>query len=131
MLLAALYRQGCESWHQPDHGAAPSARLASPQLSTLVLAACAETENADGGGEGEESGGSVAVGTTDVVTALDPAASYDNGSFAVQNQVYPFPMNTPYGSPDVEPDIAESAEFTAPSEYTVTLKVRADLRQRQ
>lgn len=89
---------------------------------TLVLAACAETENADGGGEGEESGGSVAVGTTDVVTALDPAASYDNGSFAVQNQVYPFLMNTPYGSPDVEPDIAESAEFTAPSEYTVTLK---------
>jgi peptide/nickel transport system substrate-binding protein len=31
-------------------------------------------------------------------------------------------MNTPYGSPDVEPDIAESAEFTAPTEYTVTLK---------
>ncbi len=31
-------------------------------------------------------------------------------------------MNTPYGSPDVEPDIAESAEFTSPTEYTVTLK---------
>jgi peptide/nickel transport system substrate-binding protein len=38
------------------------------------------------------------------------------------NQVFPFLMNTPYGSPDVEPDIAESAEFTAPTEYTVTLK---------
>ncbi len=39
------------------------------------------------------------------------------------NQVFPFLLNTPYGSPpDVEPDIAESAEFTSPSEYTVTLK---------
>ena len=38
------------------------------------------------------------------------------------NQVFPFLMNTPYGSPDVEPDIAESAEFTAPTEYTVKLK---------
>ncbi len=38
------------------------------------------------------------------------------------NQVFPFLMNTPYGSPDVEPDIAESAEFTSPTEYTVTLK---------
>jgi peptide/nickel transport system substrate-binding protein len=38
------------------------------------------------------------------------------------NQVYPFLMNTPYGSPDVEPDIAESAEFTSPTDYTVTLK---------
>ncbi|GAA1140062.1 ABC transporter substrate-binding protein [Nesterenkonia lutea] len=88
----------------------------------LVLAACAETENIDGGGDSEDSGGSIAIGTTDVVTSLDPAGSYDNGSFSVQNQVYPFLMNTPYGSPDVEPDIAESAEFTEPTQYTVTLK---------
>lgn len=88
----------------------------------LVLASCAETENIDGGGDGEDSGGSIAIGTTDVVTSLDPAGSYDNGSFSVQNQVYPFLMNTPYGSPDVEPDIAESAEFTEPTQYTVTLK---------
>ncbi|WP_218221215.1 ABC transporter substrate-binding protein [Nesterenkonia sp. Act20] len=90
----------------------------------LVLASCAETENIDGGGDGGDSGdgGSIAIGTTDVVTSLDPAGSYDNGSFSVQNQVYPFLMNTPYGSPDVEPDIAESAEFTEPTQYTVTLK---------
>jgi peptide/nickel transport system substrate-binding protein len=94
----------------------------------LVLAACAETETPDdaaGGDAGTDGGGSseaIAVGTTDVITSLDPAGSYDNGSFAVQNQVFPFIMNTPYGSPDVEPDIAESAEFTSPTEYTVTLK---------
>ncbi|WP_127131501.1 ABC transporter substrate-binding protein [Georgenia sp. SYP-B2076] len=86
----------------------------------LVLAACAETEGADEGDTAAAAG--ITIGTTDVITALDPAGSYDNGSFAVQNQVFPFLTNTPYGSPDVEPDIAESAEFTAPTEYTVTLK---------
>ncbi|WP_454050652.1 ABC transporter substrate-binding protein [Cellulomonas sp. Marseille-Q8402] len=91
----------------------------------LVLAACSggsgggddESEGGDGGGSG-----SLLIGTTDKITTIDPAGSYDNGSFAVMNQVYPFLMNTPYGSPEVEPDIAESAEFTAPTEYTVTLK---------
>jgi len=89
-----------------------------------VLAACAETDDtgtAEGTG-GSGGGKAITVGTTDVITNLDPAGSYDNGSFAVQNQVFPFLMNTPYGSPDVEPDIAESAEFTAPTEYTVKLK---------
>jgi peptide/nickel transport system substrate-binding protein len=38
------------------------------------------------------------------------------------NQVFPFLMNTPYGSPDVEPDLAESAEFTSPTQYTVKLR---------
>ncbi len=92
----------------------------------LVLTACADTSEGDDptatGGAGGGGTDSISVGTTDVITSLDPAGSYDNGSFAVQNQVFPFLLNTPYGSPDVEPDIAESAEFTAPTEYTVTLK---------
>ncbi|SDK94183.1 peptide ABC transporter substrate-binding protein [Cryobacterium sp. Sr8] len=85
----------------------------------LVLAGCSA-----GGSTGGDTkaGGPITIGTTDKVTTLDPAGSYDNGSFSVQNQVFPFLMNTPYGSPDVEPDIATKAEFTAPTEYTVTLK---------
>jgi len=66
--------------------------------------------------------GALTIGTTDKVTGIDPAGSYDNGSFAVMNQVYPFLMNTPYGSADPEPDIAASAQFTTPTEYTVKLK---------
>ena len=89
-------------------------------VSALVLSACG------GGGNSNDnpdaSGDALIVGTTDKVTTLDPAGSYDNGSFGVQNQVYPFLMNTPLGSPDVEPDIAESAEFTEPTKYTVVLK---------
>ncbi|GAA1057456.1 peptide ABC transporter substrate-binding protein [Agromyces luteolus] len=84
----------------------------------LALAGC----SAGGGDEDSSGGGTLTIGTTEQITALDPAGSYDNGSFAVMNQVYPFLLNTPYGSPDVEPDIAESAEFTSENEYTVTLK---------
>jgi len=92
--------------------------VAGASVAALTLAGC----TAGGGGSTEASGGTLTIGTTEQITALDPAGSYDNGSFAVMNQVYPFLLNTPYGSPDVEPDIAESAEFTSPSEYTVTLK---------
>ena len=34
----------------------------------------------------------------------------------------PVPDEHPYGSPDVQPDIATSASFTSPTEYTVKLK---------
>jgi peptide/nickel transport system substrate-binding protein len=88
----------------------------------LVLTACGGSSDDDSGSGGDSGGGTLTIGTTDKVTTLDPAGSYDNGSFAVMNQVFPFLMNTPLGSPDVEPDIAESAEFTSPTEYTVTLK---------
>ncbi|MGY1844878.1 ABC transporter substrate-binding protein [Modestobacter sp. SYSU DS0875] len=86
----------------------------------LALAACGG--GSDDGGSGGGGGDSLIIGTSDKITTIDPAGSYDNGSFAVMNQVYPFLMNTPLGSPDVEPDIAESAEFTSPTQYTVTLK---------
>ncbi|PZR53332.1 peptide ABC transporter substrate-binding protein [Xylanimonas oleitrophica] len=88
---------------------------------TLTLTACGGGSG-DGSGDGASASESLTVGTTEQITSLDPAGSYDNGSFAVMNQVYPFLLNSPYGSPDVEPDIAESADFTAPTEYTVVLK---------
>ena len=90
--------------------------LAGTAAFALALAGCAAT------GGGDAGDGTILVGTTDKVTTLDPAGSYDNGSFAVQNQVFPYLLNSPLGSPDVEPDIAVSAEFTGPSEYTVVLK---------
>src|SRR5690554_685672 len=91
--------------------------LGGAATAVLVLTSCA------GGGDGDEpSGDAITIGTTDKVTFLDPAGSYDNGSFAIMNNVYPFIMNSQPGTADVEPDIAESAEFTEPTEYTVKLK---------
>jgi peptide/nickel transport system substrate-binding protein len=83
---------------------------------SLALVGCA--------GSGPSSGSSktIIVGTTDVVTFLDPAGSYDNGSFAVMNQVFPFLMNSKDGTGEVSPDIATSASFTSPTTYTVHLK---------
>ncbi|WP_207456482.1 ABC transporter substrate-binding protein [Herbiconiux sp. SYSU D00978] len=95
------------------------AALGGTAAVAIALTGCTAGDDGGNGGGGDDS---IIVGTTDSVTSLDPAGSYDNGSFAVQNQVFPFLLNTPYGSPDVEPDIAESAEFTSPNQYTVTLK---------
>lgn len=87
----------------------------------LVLASCATTTPS---GSSSDSNGTFTVGTTDKVTSIDPAGSYDNGSFFVMNQVYGFLTNTKPGDGGTtpSPDIAESAEFTSPTEYTVQLK---------
>src|SRR5215213_2322646 len=87
----------------------------------LVLTACGGS-NDSGGSSGGGGGGTLTIGTSDKITTLDPAGAYDNGSFTVMNQAYPFLMNTPPGSPDVERDIAESAEFSSPTDFTVKLK---------
>ena len=64
------------------------------------------------------------VGTTDKITRLDPAASYDNGTSQVARQVYGYLMESEPGSEDPTPvpSLAESGEFTSPSEFTVKLK---------
>ncbi len=91
-------------------------------VAAVVLSGCASSTADKGGDSGNAKGGDLIVGTTDKITSLDPAGSYDNGSFAVMNQVYPFLLNSKYGDAKVSPDIAESAEFTSPTEYTVKLK---------
>ncbi|MGP5638790.1 ABC transporter substrate-binding protein [Brachybacterium tyrofermentans] len=91
----------------------------------VLLSACAKTTDDGGGsGGGGDAEGALTVGTTDKVTALDPAAAYDNGSSTVWTQVYGYLMNTKIGSEDgkPEPDLAESAEFTSDNIYTVTLQ---------
>ncbi|MEQ1735290.1 MAG: ABC transporter substrate-binding protein [Rhodoglobus sp.] len=90
--------------------------VAVTAVAGLVLAGC--SGGGDTGGDGDNT---ILVGTTDKVTTLDPAGSYDNGSLGVQTQVFPYLVNTDYNSTDVVPDLAETAEFTAPDEYTVTL----------
>ncbi len=96
-------------------------------LSALLVAGCAQTTSPGAGSPaapGESSGGPITIGTTDKVTMIDPAGSYDNASFLVMNQVYGFLLNTAPGTTDMtpQPDLAESAEFTDPNTYTVKLK---------
>ena len=95
--------------------------IALAGVSAFALTACT---GPSGGGTstGDAGGGTITYGTTDKVVTLDPAGSYDAGSFMVMNQVYPFLLNSKPGSADAVPDIAESASFTSPTEYTVKLK---------
>ncbi|EOM75222.1 peptide ABC transporter substrate-binding protein [Rhodococcus rhodnii] len=86
----------------------------------LVLAACGSGRTDDGAAAAD--GGSLVVGTTDRVTSIDPAGSYDNGSFMVMNQVYPFLLNYAPGSDELEPDAAERCEFTSDVVYRCTLR---------
>ncbi|HMM81936.1 MAG TPA: ABC transporter substrate-binding protein [Terrimesophilobacter sp.] len=92
--------------------------LSGVAVAALALSGCAAGTNSGG----SSTSSTITVGTTDKVTTLDPAGSYDNGSFFIMNNVFPFLMNSNPGSSDVNPDIAESASFTSPTEYTVKLK---------
>lgn len=85
----------------------------------LLLSACSTSTT---GNDGEEGGGSLTVGTTDKVVALDPAGAYDNGSSLVEQQVYPFILAYKPGTADLNPSIAESADFSEPTKYEVKLK---------
>jgi peptide/nickel transport system substrate-binding protein len=101
--------------------------VAALSASLLVLSGCASSSTTDNGsnsGSTEAASGpiTITVGTTDKVTTIDPAGSYDNGSFMVMNQIYPFLLNSTPGNADMVPDIAESAEFTSATQYTVKLK---------
>ena len=95
--------------------------IAFAGMSAFALTACT---GPSGGvtSTGDAAGGTITYGTTDKVVTLDPAGSYDAGSFMVMNQIYPFLLNAKPGSADASPDIAESASFTSPTEYTVKLK---------
>ena len=83
----------------------------------LVVAGCGLGRPADA-----VTGQYLTVGTTDKVSSLDPAGSYDNGSLQVMNQVYPFLMNFVPGSGELKPDIAQRCDFTAPTTFTCKLK---------
>jgi peptide/nickel transport system substrate-binding protein len=92
---------------------------------TAVLAASAVVGLALAGCGAGNSGGSdkaIVVGTTDKVVAIDPAGSYDNGSLNVQTQVYQYLLQFPESSTTPTPDAAEKCGFSAPKEYTCTLK---------
>lgn len=97
--------------------------IALAGVSALALTACTGPTGGGGGSTASENASSIiAYGTTDKVTALDPAGSYDNGSFMLMNQIFSFLLNSKPGGAEPVPDLAESSSFTKPTEFTVKLK---------
>ena len=84
-----------------------TAVLGGTAVAALALAGCAAGGGTDDGADSGDN--TILIGTTDKVTTLDPAGSYDNGSLAIQTQVFPYLVNTDYNSTEIEPDLAETA----------------------
>ncbi|MFB7336896.1 ABC transporter substrate-binding protein [Streptomyces adustus] len=84
----------------------------------VALTGCTSSKN----GETTSSAEALTIGTTDQVTSIDPAGSWDAGSGTVESEVYATLLGQKNGSADVSPDLATGIEQTGPKEYTVTLQ---------
>ncbi|MBT1165761.1 ABC transporter substrate-binding protein [Bifidobacterium simiarum] len=84
------------------------------------LAACGGVK--DDGASSDSN--AITIGTTDKIVSLDPAGMYDNGSFAVIINVFPFLFSQNYNSSEMSPDIAaDDGTWNADgTEFTVKIK---------
>jgi peptide/nickel transport system substrate-binding protein len=78
---------------------------------------------ADGNGRG-----AVRVGTSDVVSSLDPAGAYDAGSWALFSNVYQSLMTLKPGSGTPVPDAASSCAFVGQKLTTYQCELRPDVK---
>ncbi|WP_031083734.1 ABC transporter substrate-binding protein [Streptomyces sp. NRRL WC-3549] len=69
----------------------------------------------------------IKVGTSDVVTSLDPAGAYDAGSWAIYSNLYQSLMTFKANAIVPEPDAAESCGFVGQKLQTYQCKLRDDL----
>ncbi|WP_432147463.1 ABC transporter substrate-binding protein [Streptomyces sp. bgisy029] len=102
-----------------------SSRIWIPLLCTAVLAAGAGARlllSEDGDRERP-----ISVGTTDVVGSLDPAGSYDTGSWALYSNLYQSLLTLRPGSAAPVPDAAESCGFLDASLTAYACTLRAGL----
>lgn len=89
----------------------------------LVGAACGSDDTTGGGGDGGGTSSEPIIhGTTDSVVSLDPAGSYDLGSWTIIYNTHSGLLRIPPGSSTPEEDLAESCDFDDASTYTCTLK---------
>ncbi|MGH3503558.1 MAG: ABC transporter substrate-binding protein, partial [Nocardioidaceae bacterium] len=92
-----------------------------------ALAACGSSSSSSedvgkGPGASEVKGEPVILGTTDKVTAIDPAGSYDLPSWTLQYQMYQTLLTIPAGQNKPEGDAAKSCSYGNPKTLTCTLK---------
>ncbi len=99
-------------------------------IAILSLAACSGAPAPTAGGSGSATPGEPAassdwiLGTTDKITAIDPAGAYDIGSWNLQYSIFEQLMAVPAGESTPVGDAAESCEYS--DAKTVTCKLRAN-----
>ncbi|MET9687821.1 ABC transporter substrate-binding protein [Streptomyces sp. NPDC006514] len=72
--------------------------------------------------------GAVRVGTSDVVSSLDPAGAYDAGSWALFSNIYQSLLTIKPGSDAPVPDAAASCGFVGQKLTTYTCELRPDVK---
>ncbi|WEV42420.1 ABC transporter substrate-binding protein [Bifidobacterium sp. ESL0682] len=87
------------------------------------LAACGGVKKA-----ADTSDSTITVGTTDKVINLDPAAAYDNGSYNMHIQMYPFLFAPKYNSNELSPDIAADDGTWSADGTQFTVKIKPGLK---
>ncbi|MEW2165354.1 ABC transporter substrate-binding protein [Streptomyces sp. NPDC007084] len=75
----------------------------------------------------EDTGRTITVGTTDVVTSLDPAGAYDAGSWALFSDLFQSLLTFEPGGAEPVPDAAESCAFAGTGLRTYRCTLRDDL----
>jgi peptide/nickel transport system substrate-binding protein len=99
--------------------------LGSVATLAFTVAACgandSEGDTGDGTGSSGVTGEPFTLGTTDTVTALDPAGSYDLGSWTLSYNIYQTLLTIPAGENVPEGDAAKSCEYNDPQTLTCTL----------
>src|SRR5262245_58282675 len=91
-------------------------------MAIALAAAAALSLSACGGGSTSSSASTITIGTTDVVSSIDPAKGYGSGDQAVMNALYQGVMYTPPGQSDPVPQLADSCSFKDPVTYVCTIK---------
>jgi len=89
------------------------------------LAACGGNDD-DGGTGGGGAGEAWILGTTDTVSTLDPAGSYDLGSSTLNYNLYQTLVTVPAASTEIVGDAAESCTYDDPQ--TLTCKLHEGLK---
>jgi peptide/nickel transport system substrate-binding protein len=88
----------------------------------VALAACGGNSDSSGGTSSASGVGSPWIlGTTDTVTALDPAGSYDLGSSTLEYNLYQTLVTVPPNSTQIVGDAAKSCTYDDPTTLTCKL----------
>ena len=96
--------------------------LASAGVLVASLAACGGGDTSNNGNQGGASGDSWILGTTESITAMDPAGSYDMGSWNMQYNIFEQLVSIPPGANQPVGDAAKSCEYNDPKTVTCTLR---------
>jgi peptide/nickel transport system substrate-binding protein len=102
--------------------------LAGVAALALVMSACGGNDDnnpseggSSGAGAANVAGDPYILGTTDTVTALDPAGSYDLGSTTLEYNLYQTLLTVPAQSTEIVGDAAKSCKYDDPKTLTCTL----------